>query len=316
MIDLTRVVPVGGPHERAAEPGQREDRPVATGRDDRGRAEGQVPLGEDYVGAPARVDVGNLGLGVDLLGAEPICPHPGRVDHLVGAHIERATARAIDAAHPGGATALLEQLLDLAAVDAHRAEALGLPEHGEREPHVVGLAVVEEVAAGRAPRGQRGQVLEDLVGADRAVTVGAPVLTGSVAVTKAAVGATAQPLARHHVVHVERHAHEAVGVPAVEGGDDHGQGLDQVRGELDHQRALEQRLADEPEIEALQVAQAAVHELRRSARGPGRVVAALDEGHAVAPRGGVESDARAGDSATDHDHVEPLGLEGGEGGVA
>jgi hypothetical protein len=41
-----------------------------------------------------------------------------------------------------------------------------------------------------------------------------------------------------------------------------------VRREPDHELALEQRLAHEAEVEVLQVAQAAVDELARPARGP------------------------------------------------
>ena len=79
---------------------------------------------------------------------------------------------------------------------------------------------------------------------------------------------------------------------AVEGGDDERQRLDEVRRQLDHELALEQRLADEAEVEVLQVAQAAVDELGGAARGARGEVGLLDERDAVAARGGVERDAR------------------------
>jgi hypothetical protein len=86
----------------------------------------------------------------------------------------------------------------------------------------------------------------------------------------------------------------------------------QVRRQVHEQRALEQRLAHQPEVEALEVAQAAVDELRRAARRAGRIVLALDESHAVAARRRVERDARAGDPAADHDHVEAVRPEGAQ----
>ena len=89
-----------------------------------------------------------------------------------------------------------------------------------------------------------------------------------------------------------------------------------MRREVDHQRALEQRLAHQPEVEVLQVAEAAVDELRRAAGGAGGVVLALDEGDAVAARGGVQRAAGAGYPAADDDDVEVVGLEGGQGLVA
>ncbi len=46
--------------------------------------------------------------------------------------------------------------------------------------------------------------------------------------------------------------------------------------------------------------------LRGAARGADRVVAALQQGHRVAARGGVEGDPGAGDPAADHDDLEAL----------
>ena len=118
---------------------------------------------------------------------------------------------------------------------------------------------------------------------------------------------------RHHVVGVEAEPDHPVQPRAVEGGDDEAQRPHQVRRQVDVDLALQQRLADEPEVEVLQVAQAAVDELARARGGPGRVVGALDQRHAVAARGRVERDARAGDPAADDEHVERLGGERGDG---
>ena len=215
-----------------------------------------------------------------------------------------------------GAAALLEQPGDLEAVGEHRAEALGLAEHGQHQPHVVGLAVVEEVAAAGLAVGERRQQLDHLVAPDHAVARRAPVLLavlGAIADAPAAERRAAQALDRHHVVHVQPEAEQAVEARALEGGHDHRQRPHQVRGERGVDLALEQRLADEPEVEVLQVAQTAVDELARARGGAGRVVGLLDQRHRVAARGGVERHARARDAAADHEHVERLGGEGGDG---
>ncbi len=91
---------------------------------------------------------------------------------------------------------------------------------------------------------------------------------------------------------------------ALEGCHDKRQRMHEVRRERDHQLALEQRLAHEPKVEVLQVAQPAVNELARAARCTRGEVRALQQRDAVAARGRVERDARAGDAAADDDHVE------------
>ena len=119
-------------------------------------------------------------------------------------------------------------------------------------------------------------------------------------------GARAQAVAvdRHDVVEVQPHPDQAIRAGAVEGGHDQRQRAHQMRRQRHHQLALEQGLADEPEVEVLQVAQAAVDELARAAGGPRGEVRALEQRHAVAARGGVQRDARAGDAATDDDDIE------------
>ena len=68
--------------------------------------------------------------------------------------------------------------------------------------------------------------------------------------------------------------------------------------------ALGQGLVDEAELPLLEVAEAAVDELGGLRRGPRGQVAALDQGGAQAPGGGVEGDAGAGDAAADDEDVE------------
>ena len=68
--------------------------------------------------------------------------------------------------------------------------------------------------------------------------------------------------------------------------------------------ALVQRLVDEPDLALLQVAQAAVDELRRLRRRARGEVVALDQRGAQTAGGGVERGAGAGDAAADDQHVE------------
>ena len=91
---------------------------------------------------------------------------------------------------------------------------------------------------------------------------------------------------------------------ATEGRDDERQRVNDVRRERDEDLPLEQRLADQPEVEVLEVAEPAVDELARPARRPAGVVAALKQGDAVAAGRGVEGDAGARDPAADDDDVE------------
>ena len=106
--------------------------------------------------------------------AQLVGPHAGRVDDVRGAHVEALAALDVERAHAVRASVALEQSGDVDAVGADRAEALGLAEHRQHEPHVVGLAVVEQVAAGRLARGERRQQLEHLLAGDHAVALGAP----------------------------------------------------------------------------------------------------------------------------------------------
>src|SRR5271154_3501195 len=78
-------------------------------------------------------------------------------------------------------------------------------------------------------------------------------------------GATprAEPVAvdRHHVVKVQPDPHQAVRPGAVEGGNDERQRTHEMGSKRNHQLSLEQRLADQPEVEVLQVAETSMDEL-------------------------------------------------------
>ena len=182
------------------------------------------------MGATARADGRQLRLGVQLLAADAVGPHAGGVHHVVGADLEAAAADPILAGDPPGAAVLVDQLQDLAAVRDHRAEALRLAEHGEHQPHVVGLAVVEEVRAARLAPGQSRQQVLHLLAVHDPVAVGAPVLLRAVAAVPQAA-----PLTRHHVVHVQADAHEPVRSLALERRHEQRQRPDQVRRQVHEQ---------------------------------------------------------------------------------
>ena len=232
VLDVALVVVVGRADQRLAEPRQHEDPAPARRRDDRADVHRQALAREDDVRAAAGPDHRHLGLVVQLVGADAVRPHAGGVDDGLGPDRERLARVGVADLGAARATALLEQPGDLEPVGEHRAEALGLAEHGQHEPHVVGLAVVEEVAAAGLAVGQRGQQLDDLVAADHAVARRAPVLLAvlvAVADAPAAERRAPQAVDRHHVVHVEPEAEQAVGPRAVEGGHDHRQRPHQVR---------------------------------------------------------------------------------------
>ncbi len=168
---------------------------------------------------------------------------------------------------------LLEQAGHIEPVGADGAEALGLAEHGQHEPHVIGLAVVEQISARRLAAGERGKQLETSSPLMTRWRAGLQDSSASAAAPSAALSAfsarerraaaPAQTLAvdGHHVIEVQADADETIGAGALEGRHDQRQRTDEVGRERDHQLALEQRLADEAEVEVLQVAQAAVDEL-------------------------------------------------------
>ena len=244
---------------------------------------------------------------LDDLGTDPVGPDAGRVDDVLGLDLEAFPRLGLDRGDADRAALAREHLGHLSPVQHDRAEALGLAEDRQGQPHVVGLAVVEEVGVVGLLWLQRGNQLQHLVAVDRAVAVRRPVEVLILLLGGAHLAAAAtDPRRRHHVVHVEPPPQFAVAALLGEGGDDEGRRVDQVRRQLHHQLALQERLADQAEVEVLQVAETAVDHLRGAAGGADRVIAPLQQSHRVATRGGVEGDAGAGDPAADHDHLEAL----------
>ena len=201
-------------------------------------------------------------------------------------------AAGLDVAHAdaGDPVDLVEELDDLGGGADHRAVLGGGAPHHHRVAGVVGLGVEvadrpdQRAALERRRHPQRpgpGQLLlvrQRALAADRVVE------------RDAGRDVRALPVLGQRVQEADR--------------------LDQVRGEAGQaELALPQRLAHQPEVQLLQVAQPAVEELRRPARRARREVTGLDEGHLQPAGRGVERRPGADHAAADHDDVELLGGE-------
>jgi len=131
-----------------------------------------------------------------------------------------------------------------------------------------------------------------------------------VAVTRQPVVATERVVQDHPGAHVGA-------LPALAQREQEGDGEHQVgRKRVEQQRALVQRLAHEREVALLEVAQPAVDELARAARGAGREVARLHERDGQAAGHRVERAAGARRAGADDDDVEDLVGHPLEGGAA
>ena len=295
MLEAALVVVVGRPDQGLAEPGQREDRAVPAGRHDRGRVHRQALAIEQDVGAAARAgSPGTSSSVVQLLGPDPVRPHAGRV-HDVRRPRSRSARRVSCSSHttPAALPALLDQLDDRRAVHAHRAEALRLAEHRQHQPRVVGLAVVEEVRGGRVARRERRDQLQHLVarrscGGGRGSSTRRPRAPPRAAARRRARGLRSDITSYMFSPTPMRRSRRA---PS-NAGTRNGSGFTRCGASRTISWRSTQRLAHQPEVEVLQVAQAAVDHLRRAARGAAREVVALDERDREPARGGVEARRR------------------------
>ena len=256
--DVALVVVVGGADQRPPVPGQGEDRAVLARRDDAGGARRPAGSSIETVTWVPRLGaiLGTSASSWISSGRIRSAQTPVALITLSASTSNSSPDLGLDAAHPGGAPVVVEQARDLGAVQTDRAVALGLAEDREHEPHVVGLAVVEEVglAAGRAAASAG---ISSATSSPEIVRwrFGRPVVVAGDPLG-ALAARHADPRRRHHVVHVEPDADRAAAPVVAERRDEERRRVDEVRGELDHELALEQRLADQPEVEVLQVAQA------------------------------------------------------------
>ena len=69
---------------------------------------------------------GQLGLGVELLGPDPVGPHAGGVDDVLRAHLDRLARCRLPGTDDVPAVVVAQDLGHLEPVGEDRAEALGL----------------------------------------------------------------------------------------------------------------------------------------------------------------------------------------------
>jgi hypothetical protein len=72
---------------------------------------------------------------------------------------------------------------------------------------------------------------------------------------------------------------------------------------------LTESLKNERKFVIFEVTKPAMHQLRRSRRGPVRKIIFFDEGHFVPARGGIPGYTRSRDSASDNEKIKLLVLE-------
>ena len=187
-------------------------------------------------------------------------PHAGGVDDLFGPHLEVATGLEVAHLYAGDPLAVAEEADDACAVCAQRAVGGRGPNDGEGVAGVIDLGVVvldradERVRAQRRAGLQRGLLGQVPVPGQPARVARRP--AHRVVEKQAEAGVDPLPAAVPERVEERHRAHQVRGQP------------------LGEQAALAQCLADQPEVEHLEVAQAAVDQLAGPAGRPGGPVAA------------------------------------------
>ena len=83
----------------------------------------------------------------------------------------------------------------------------------------------------------------------------------------------------------------------------------QVRSQMEERGALAQRFAHQMNLQLLEIAKAAMNQLRVLAAGSGSEMALLDQRYAYSAHREIAGDARAIDAATQNENVEPLTAE-------
>ena len=214
---------------------------------------------------------------------------PGRVDHDPRAHLEVGAALEVGRPYADHPVALAQEAGDAGAGGDHGTVMGGGPGEGHHQPRVVDLAVV---VADRP-----GELVGAQVGGDPGDLLAEQVLV---------LGHAHVVLAGHRQRVVQREARADVGPldGAVQRVEERHR-PDQVGREPGEQQpALLQRLADQREVEHLQVAQAAVDQLARPRGRAAGEVPLLEQPDGQATRHGVERRAGADHPAPDDQDVE------------
>ena len=307
VVERAVVVGVGGAHvgerERAVAPGQPRHQEQAAPVLGHGDHHGDVVA--DLV--PRHREVHALGWSHGGGAAavahrqQLVGPHAGGVHHDPGGHVDGVPVGGDGDARdaPDGVVPQRRH----GGVGGHRgAQGCGRAGHGQREAGVVDLRVEVQVAVGQPVARHGGQVGQRL-GAREAL------------VQPPDAGAAGEVVEPHGLA--QRPAHLAVHHAALgRDRDEEGQGAHQMGGVAQQSLALVQRLVHQPDLALLEVAEAAVGQLRRLGRRARGQVALVDQRHAQASARRVERHAGAGDAGADDQHVEGLVLQPTEGGGA
>ena len=245
-------------------------------------------LGDDEVDAFGGADVELPTLAHHRLGV--VGPHPGGVDHLLGADLVLpARLQVLD---PGA-----DHPVALAQEPGHPRAVGRLRTVGHRRAHQrghqAGVVHLGVVVLQRAHQ----RVLAQRRGDAQRLTAGQVTVQGQTA----AVG----PGHRHRVVERDARAGVPALPPLVLERVEERHRFDQVRGDaLEEQAAFPERLAHQGEVEHLEIAQTAVDEFAGPAGGARRPVPGLDESGGQATCHGVQRGARADHTAADHQDVQ------------
>ena len=156
----------------------------------------------------------------------------------------------------------------------------------DQQAAVVELSVVIEDAAAQAVLGERGDAFEDLIAREQ-------------------LGSAEAVLARQQIIDFQPHPVERSLPPEVIRHDKR-QIADEMRRVLKQEPTLLQGLDHQGHVALLEIPDAAMHQLRRPARGPLAKVALLEQRHAVPACRGIDGNADTRGSAADHDQIPRL----------
>jgi len=224
-----------------------------------------------------------------------------RVDHLASAHLELLTGLKIVSFHANNTLANLHKTFDsnaacnVCSVEARRAS------ESRHIAGVIDLSVVVGQTADKCVTSETRRRAQHLPAAQ--VTV---------------VGHSGRTASRVAEDVVKQHP--GAYIEALDDGLRQGvektHGLDEVGCDaLKQQPAFNERFTYESEVELFEIPDAAVHKLRRPARGSTRPVASLEHADAQAARHSVECCTRSNDSAANNKNVEFFGAKGRDGGL-
>ncbi|MNN14559.1 hypothetical protein D3C81_1276310 [compost metagenome] len=229
------------------------------------------------------------------LAAGPVAqPHAGGHDDHARTHADFLLARVDDGAIDL-AVAVARDLHDLRVVGHGRAMEGGGARDVQRQPRVIHPRIEIQEAPGQVLRIEGGAVREDLRLGQLLVQDAFAPAAGQVVRPEQALECLGEPLVEHAV--------------ALHHGKQEWQALHQMARVAAQALALKQGMAHQAQVALLDVAQAAVHHLRRLGRGARGKVVLLDQRHTVAAQAGVQRRVGAGDPAADDEDVEGLAAQ-------